>query len=175
MKLYKSFPQYSVSDHKPVVGKFVFKTFSDYVDRIVEFEIIHEWRIDQENVVGFSTDDDSLSDWDWIGLYKVSFSLKEKKLELFWVIINLFNSQADFSSIDEYVSFVYLNQVKPTASATNESSSESGRTRKIHFPDSLIRTPGKYCLLYVTADSGSILGISNTFEAKSFGPSSFHT
>lgn len=145
MKLYKSFPHYSVSDHKPVAGEFVFKVFSDYIERVVEFEIIQEWRIDQENLAAFVPSDDvSLSDWDWIGIYK-----------------------ADFSSLDEYVSFVYLNQIKTTSTVVSETStSKTGRKKEIHFPDGLVRSPGRYCLLYVTADSASVLGMSATFEAK---------
>lgn len=73
MEFYKSFPQYSISDHKPVAGEFVFKVFRDYSERLIEFEPLSAWYIDQENVVIFLPSDDvSLSDWDWIGIYKVS-------------------------------------------------------------------------------------------------------
>lgn len=72
MQSYKSFPNYKVSDHKPVAGEFVFKVFSDYSDNVVEFSRIKKWIINEENIVSFAADGIRISDWDWIGIYKVS-------------------------------------------------------------------------------------------------------
>ncbi|KAL0272218.1 UNVERIFIED_CONTAM: hypothetical protein PYX00_005278 [Menopon gallinae] len=152
MQFYKCFSDYIISDHKPVAGKFIFKVFSNYSDRIIEFEPIKKWYIDEENTVTITPGDDVLvSDWDWIGVYK-----------------------ADYGALDEYLSFVYINSYR---SATPESASSprppEGTTitrhrlhrKEIKFPDGMVRTAGQYCLLYLTADSGSVLGISSPFEA----------
>ena len=70
---YKSFPNYLVSDHKPIAGEFIFKVFSDYSDRTIEFNPVKTWYINEENIVHFTAEDIRISDWDWIGVYKVIF------------------------------------------------------------------------------------------------------
>ncbi|EEB10061.1 Skeletal muscle and kidney-enriched inositol phosphatase, putative [Pediculus humanus corporis] len=138
---YKSFPNYLVSDHKPIAGEFIFKVFSDYSDRTIEFNPVKTWYINEENIVHFTAEDIRISDWDWIGVYK-----------------------HNFCALDDYVSFVYVNTVSTTAS--EGLNLNSMRRKEIKFPDGMVRTEGKYCLIYMTADSGSVLGISLPFEAK---------
>lgn len=72
MGFYKSFPNYQASDHKPIAGEFTFKVFSDYSDRVIEFSPIKKWYINEENIVSFNAEDIRISDWDWIGVFKVS-------------------------------------------------------------------------------------------------------
>lgn len=174
MQFYKSFPNYLVSDHKPIAGEFVFKVFSDYSDRLIKFGPIKKWCINEENVVYFTAEDTRVSDWDWIGVFKVIFFSLDNQISslvfIIFLILFLIFFQYNFSALDEYVSFVYVNTVSSDSLRSNLSDENSlsnySRRKEIRFPDGMVRTEGKYCLLYLTADSGSVLGMSSVFKAE---------
>ncbi|KAK7863761.1 hypothetical protein R5R35_011162 [Gryllus longicercus] len=132
---YKSFDSYVLSDHKPVVAEFNIKVFSDYYDRVVEFEPVNTWYLEEENSASYSLAGDvEPTYWDWIGIYKDGFT-----------------------SLDDYLSYVYAPRATPGTANRSE-------TRRVTFPDTALRAPGRYCLLYFSHNSGSVLGMSNPFD-----------
>lgn len=71
---YKSINSYCLSDHKPVLGEFIIKVFSDYYERVVEFEPIPTWYLGEQDsyTATFSLAEDvQPSLWDWVALFKV--------------------------------------------------------------------------------------------------------
>ncbi|KAK9512782.1 hypothetical protein O3M35_001122 [Rhynocoris fuscipes] len=83
---YKAIDNFSCSDHRPVMGIFTIKVFSDYAERVVKFQPIQSWFTNQENsatcLLGADVDPKI---WDWVGIFK-----------------------ENFSSLDEYQGFIYL-------------------------------------------------------------------
>ncbi|KAK7578145.1 hypothetical protein V9T40_010350 [Parthenolecanium corni] len=159
---YDSIEQYTLSDHKPVISELLMKVFSNYSDRLVEIRIMGTWKCDQENKAMIVLESDVTPTlWDWIGLF-----------------------QDNFNSLDDYAHYVYLTMdsdvTSPPSSSDNETSSgtsvsssptftanrSSGNKYVVTFPDTAVRSPGQYRLLYFTRDSSSVLGMSDRFEVK---------
>jgi len=132
---YRSIDEYVQSDHKPVVGEFIIKVFSDYYERIVKFLPVDLWYLDEDNSASYTLSGDvEPTVWDWIGVFKEGFS-----------------------SLDEYLCYVY-------AARGNVSGNGNSRVRKVVFPDTAVRETGAYRLLYFSYNSGSVLGMSEVFE-----------
>jgi len=78
----------------------------------------------------------------------------------------VFLFQADFASVNDYVSFLYVNP-RPTDEASPRPIRKNvmGQDRKIHvtFPELIVRPGAEYVLLYITEDSSSVLGMSEPF------------
>ncbi|KAJ9598186.1 hypothetical protein L9F63_011124 [Diploptera punctata] len=132
---YRSLEDYIQSDHKPVVGEFVIKVFSDYFERVVEFLPVDTWFLDEENTASYTLSGDVQPTlWDWIGVFKDGFS-----------------------SLEDYLCYVYA--VKSSVSGNGNS-----RVKQVIFPDTAVRAPGPYRLLYFSHNSGSVLGMSDVFQ-----------
>ncbi|PNF32338.1 Inositol polyphosphate 5-phosphatase K [Cryptotermes secundus] len=132
---YRSVEEYVQSDHKPVIGEFIIKVFSDYYERVVEFLPFELWYVDEENSASYTLSGDVQPTlWDWIGVFKDGFT-----------------------SLDDYLCYVY-------AARSTVSGNSNCRVKKVDFPDTAVREVGPYRLLYFSHNSGSVLGMSEAFE-----------
>lgn len=144
---YKSHMNYRSSDHRPVTASFQIKVFRPTIEKLVEFHNIPMWYTNEENKVFFkicSTLETSHDDW--IALFK-----------------------ADFSSLDEYVAYVYSpkNNVHDYCEEAHESTGISNRPGEysVVFPETSVNFDGTYVLVYFSHASRSIYGMSNTFDS----------
>nr|CAD7257915.1 unnamed protein product [Timema shepardi] len=134
---YNSLDYYTLSDHKPVVAEFIIKVFSDYFERMIEFQPLDTWYIDEENYASYTLSGDvEPTMWDWIGVFKDGFT-----------------------SLEEYLCYVYAMR------GTNNTNTARSRVKSVVFPITAVRTPGQYRLLYFSNNSGSVLGMSEAFRA----------
>ncbi|XP_014278475.1 inositol polyphosphate 5-phosphatase K-like [Halyomorpha halys] len=145
---YSSIQNFSVSDHKPVVGLFSVKVFCNYAERVVKFLPIQSWYTNQENLAHCIMGSDvTPSPYDWVGIYR-----------------------DDFTSLDEYYGFVYV--MRHNGDSGNGMPGlqipcpKPGDRLELRFYENIIRFPRKYRLLYFSHDSGSVLGMSSSFELK---------
>ncbi|XP_020281768.1 inositol polyphosphate 5-phosphatase K-like [Pseudomyrmex gracilis] len=132
---YKSHPNYSVSDHKPVTGEFEITVRPNVKDCTVEFQDC----IMEDNVISFNMQKDfAPSNGDWIGLFT-----------------------NDFSSLDDYIVYEYVSRNKPSSVPGEPHSSKE----RIFFNDTALRHSEMYCLVYVgqRGDFIEILGVSSGF------------
>jgi hypothetical protein len=65
--------------------------------------------------------------------------------------------QEGFTSLDDYLCYVYAARVAVSGNGNS-------RVKKVVFPDTAVRAPGTYRLLYFSYNSGSVLGMSEAFE-----------
>ncbi|XP_053609376.1 inositol polyphosphate 5-phosphatase K-like isoform X2 [Plodia interpunctella] len=145
---YNHMPQYTVSDHKPVVAQYNIKTFSNYTEKTVEFAPISRiWYIgdaDFRTKITLSPDVDVNSN-DWIGIY-----------------------DANFHSLDDYITYEYITKVSLPQTPAGPG---HPRVTMLSFPvGSGVRTPGFYRFIYFSQpnnDVRSVLGISEPFEVSS--------
>ncbi|XP_044269023.1 phosphatidylinositol 4,5-bisphosphate 5-phosphatase A-like isoform X1 [Tribolium madens] len=160
---YKHHPSYQLSDHKPVTAEFNIKipakhlklstrvsvdqVFSDYSERIVEFDKIVSWNQDEENKAKYKiTKDIPATKDDWIGLFK-----------------------DNFSGLDDYVTYEYVSKCAsptPEKKSPTGSSSKNEQKYEITFSELPNRCRGNYCLVYFSQSEDkviSVLGISNSF------------
>nr|CAD7447108.1 unnamed protein product [Timema bartmani] len=134
---YNSLDYYTLSDHKPVVAEFIIKVFSNYFERVIEFQPLDTWYIDEENYASYTLSGDvEHTMWDWIGVFKDGFT-----------------------SLEEYLCYVYAMR------GTNNTNTARSRVKTVVFPITAVRTPGQYRLLYFSNNSGSVLGMSEAFRA----------
>jgi endonuclease/exonuclease/phosphatase family metal-dependent hydrolase len=161
---YRHHPSYLLSDHKPVTAEFNIKipakhlklstglsadqVFSDYSERIVEFDKVVSWTQDEENTAKYKiTQDIPSTKEDWIGLFK-----------------------ENFSSLDDYVTYEYVSKCStPTSEAKSPMKGASSKNElkyDITFSELPNRCRGNYCLVYFSQSDDkviSVLGISNSF------------
>ncbi|XP_037936209.1 phosphatidylinositol 4,5-bisphosphate 5-phosphatase A [Teleopsis dalmanni] len=171
---YKSFPGYTMSDHKPVTSEFLLKLYPNYRAPCVEFTDIPIWEIGEEYTVEYKKPNDfEERDHDWIGIYRVNYA-----------------------SLTEYIAYEYVNQAEtPPSSDSTEvdtyfdtpSTHRRGRHHhrnrqrlrrqreandelvRIDFSDDIeLKCNETYLLIYVqnTGLRGvtSIAGMSNAFQ-----------
>ncbi|TGZ56324.1 Inositol polyphosphate 5-phosphatase K [Temnothorax longispinosus] len=133
---YKSHPNYSVSDHKPVTGEFNIVVRPNVENHFVEFQDCTV----EENFISYKLQRDFIpSNGDWIGLFP-----------------------NEFSSLDDYIIYEYVSRGKPTSI----SDEPHANTERISYNDSALRLSEMYCLVYVAqrGDLMEILGVSPEFS-----------
>ncbi|KAG5334381.1 INP5K phosphatase, partial [Acromyrmex charruanus] len=133
---YKSHPDYSVSDHKPVTGEFDIVVRPNVEENIVEFQDC----IVEENFISYKLQRDFIpSNGDWIGLFP-----------------------NEFSSLDDYIIYEYVSRGKPMS----VSDEPHANTERISYNDSALRLSEMYCLVYVAQRGYlmEVLGVSPEFS-----------
>uniref|UniRef100_A0A3Q0T809 Inositol polyphosphate-5-phosphatase Ka n=1 Tax=Amphilophus citrinellus TaxID=61819 RepID=A0A3Q0T809_AMPCI len=84
--LYTSIMEYSISDHKPVIGVFTLELRKMYETPLVRLQAEGDWSADIDAMVVYSPlQPFPSSTWDWIGLYKVGFSSVLDYITYTWV------------------------------------------------------------------------------------------
>ncbi|XP_070826847.1 inositol polyphosphate 5-phosphatase K-like isoform X2 [Chaetodon trifascialis] len=84
--LYTSMMEYSISDHKPVVGIFTLELRKMYGTPLVRLQAEGDWSADLDALVIYSPlQPFPSSTWDWIGLYKVGFNSVSDYITYTWV------------------------------------------------------------------------------------------
>ncbi|CAH1958312.1 unnamed protein product [Acanthoscelides obtectus] len=115
---YKSHPSYTLSDHRPVTAEFVIKVFSDYAERVVEFDKIIAWNEKDENKAIYRLKKElPHTKEDWIGIFK-----------------------EDFCSLDDYITYEYVSKCaspSPETPTKHPHSPKFQRAKKfeITFPE----------------------------------------
>lgn len=135
---------------------------------------VEDWYLDEMNSVFCHIGDDvKHSPWDWVGLYKVQiFYLNPLSAGFYcfayWlpVLTTPLSFQEDFSSLDDYLCYVYVSTTPFWAEQSMNQSSQNRNTLKLTFPDTAARLPGKYQVVYVTNSPVSVLGISAPFQVS---------
>lgn len=85
-ELYSSIMEYSVSDHKPVIGIFNLKMRKMVDTPLVRLQPEGDWSADIDAMVIYGPMQPfPSSTWDWIGLYKVGFSSVSDYITYTWV------------------------------------------------------------------------------------------
>ncbi|XP_074535540.1 inositol polyphosphate 5-phosphatase K-like isoform X1 [Halichoeres trimaculatus] len=85
-ELYTSQMEYSISDHKPVIGIFTLVLRKIHTTPLVRLQPEGDWSADIDSIVLYSPlQPFPSSTWDWIGLYKVGFSSVSDYLTYTWV------------------------------------------------------------------------------------------
>ncbi|PSN56506.1 Phosphatidylinositol 4 [Blattella germanica] len=72
-------------------------------------------------------------------------------------VVGEFVIKDGFTSLEDYLCYVYA--VKGAVSGNS-----NGRIKKVIFPETAVRGPGLYRLLYFNHNSGSVLGMSDAFQ-----------
>uniref|UniRef100_A0A7N8WQE0 Inositol polyphosphate-5-phosphatase K n=1 Tax=Mastacembelus armatus TaxID=205130 RepID=A0A7N8WQE0_9TELE len=102
--MYTSIMEYSISDHKPVVGIFTLELRKMYKTPLVRLQAEGDWSADIDAVVLYSPlQPFPSSTWDWIGLYKVGFTSVSDYITYTWV-------KDDEVAINEEVIQVYVSK-----------------------------------------------------------------
>ncbi|CAN9511143.1 unnamed protein product [Ophioblennius macclurei] len=85
-ELYTSNMEYSISDHKPVIGIFNLQLRKMLDTPLVRLQAEGDWSADIDAIVIYSPlQPFASSTWDWIGLYKVGFSSVSDYITYTWV------------------------------------------------------------------------------------------
>ncbi|XP_038548963.1 inositol polyphosphate 5-phosphatase Ka isoform X2 [Micropterus salmoides] len=85
-ELYTSNMEYSISDHKPVIGVFTLELRKMYNTPLVRLQAEGDWSADIDAMVVYSPlQPFPSSTWDWIGLYKVGFTCVSDYITYTWV------------------------------------------------------------------------------------------
>ncbi|XP_029965256.1 inositol polyphosphate 5-phosphatase Ka isoform X2 [Salarias fasciatus] len=85
-ELYTSNMEYSISDHKPVIGIFNLQLRKMFDTPLVRLQAEGDWSADIDAMVIYSPlQPFTSSTWDWIGLYKVGFSSVLDYITYTWV------------------------------------------------------------------------------------------
>uniref|UniRef100_A0A671Y3Z1 Inositol polyphosphate-5-phosphatase Ka n=1 Tax=Sparus aurata TaxID=8175 RepID=A0A671Y3Z1_SPAAU len=83
---YTSIMEYSISDHKPVVGIFTLELRKMYTTPLVRLQPEGDWSADIDSMVLYSPlQPFPSSTWDWIGLYEVGFTSVSDYITYTWV------------------------------------------------------------------------------------------
>ncbi|TMS07609.1 Inositol polyphosphate 5-phosphatase K [Larimichthys crocea] len=83
---YTNIMEYSISDHKPVIGVFTLELKKMYSTPLVRLQAEGDWSADMDAMVLYSPlQPFPSSTWDWIGLYKVGFTSASDYITYMWV------------------------------------------------------------------------------------------
>jgi len=139
---YKSHMKYRTSDHRPVTAAFKIKVFRQTIEKMVEFRHIVSWNLSGSNTVYYNVCPTlETSPEDWIAVYK-----------------------SDFSSLDDYVAYVYLPSNRPYEDVVDPC--VTGPTENaVVFTENSIPVAGVYVLLYFSHPPKCVYGMSAPFEA----------
>uniref|UniRef100_A0A1A9WWZ9 Inositol polyphosphate-related phosphatase domain-containing protein n=1 Tax=Glossina brevipalpis TaxID=37001 RepID=A0A1A9WWZ9_9MUSC len=177
---YKSHPDYSISDHKPVTGEFSIKLFPSDKIPIIHFSDLYVWRIGEENTVEYTKPVTFKEcEHDWIGVY-----------------------QCEYTSLRDYVAYEYVCQAEsppPSPDLTTDpffthaprrlsqrhrnpnylrrQMRDNDEIVRLDFADDIELKSGEQYVLIYFQNSGlrgvtSVYGISNVFRAEMAGSSS---
>ncbi|KAM3616809.1 uncharacterized protein V6R79_023744 [Siganus canaliculatus] len=103
-ELYTSNMEYSISDHKPVIGIFTLELRKMYRTPLVQLQPEGDWSADIDAMVLYSPlQPFPSSAWDWIGLYKVGFASVSDYITYTWV-------KDDEVAFNEEVTQVYVSK-----------------------------------------------------------------
>uniref|UniRef100_UPI003AB0A495 inositol polyphosphate 5-phosphatase Ka isoform X1 n=1 Tax=Centroberyx gerrardi TaxID=166262 RepID=UPI003AB0A495 len=101
---YTSNMEYSISDHKPVIGLFTLQLRKMYETPLVSLQAEGDWSADIDAMVLYSPlQPFPSSAWDWIGLYKVGFTSVSDYITYTWV-------KDDEVSCNEELTQVYVSK-----------------------------------------------------------------
>uniref|UniRef100_A0A3P9GXF2 Inositol polyphosphate-5-phosphatase Ka n=1 Tax=Oryzias latipes TaxID=8090 RepID=A0A3P9GXF2_ORYLA len=85
-ELYTSSMEFSISDHKPVLGIFSVELKKKFDTPLVRLQTEGDWSADIDSMILYSPlQPFPSSSWDWIGLYKVGFSSVSDYITYTWV------------------------------------------------------------------------------------------
>ncbi|XP_055317820.1 inositol polyphosphate 5-phosphatase K [Sitodiplosis mosellana] len=145
---YRSHPQFTISDHKPVTSEFTINVYEDPTDKMVEFTPLHIWEIGEENNIEYTLPlgFDEMSS-DWVGIYK-----------------------ENFDSLDDYITYEYTSRSK----APNGDYPHDKVIYHLEFPDTVdLEEDQRFVLLYFHSSKNvtSLVGISEPFKAEKRCPS----
>uniref|UniRef100_H2M101 Inositol polyphosphate-5-phosphatase Ka n=2 Tax=Oryzias latipes TaxID=8090 RepID=H2M101_ORYLA len=85
-ELYSSSMEFSISDHKPVLGIFSVELKKKFDTPLVRLQTEGDWSADIDSMILYSPlQPFPSSSWDWIGLYKVGFSSVSDYITYTWV------------------------------------------------------------------------------------------
>ncbi|XP_018567291.1 phosphatidylinositol 4,5-bisphosphate 5-phosphatase A-like isoform X2 [Anoplophora glabripennis] len=149
---YRCHHSYTLSDHKPVSAEFIIKVFSEYAERVIEFEKIVSWNEREENKVVYRVTKDILpTKEDWIGLFK-----------------------DNFSSLDDYITYEYVSKCASPCQDRKGGSPKLQRSLKyeVTFSELPNRCNGNYRLVYFSQTEDkvtSVLGLSDPFPIVKTG------
>uniref|UniRef100_A0AAV2J0P3 Inositol polyphosphate-related phosphatase domain-containing protein n=1 Tax=Knipowitschia caucasica TaxID=637954 RepID=A0AAV2J0P3_KNICA len=133
-ELYTSHMEYSLSDHKPVVGCFRLELRKMLDSPLVCLRAEGDWSADIDSIVLYSPQQPfPSSSWDWIGLYKVGFS-----------------------SVSDYITYTW---VKDNEAAFNDELMQVFMSK-----EEIPVRGGDCVLCYFCSSLQSIIGISETFK-----------
>ncbi|KAJ8909623.1 hypothetical protein NQ315_002092 [Exocentrus adspersus] len=126
------------------------QVFSDYAERVIEFERIASWNEKEENKAVYRITKDIIpTKEDWIGLFK-----------------------ENFSSLDDYITYEYVSKCASPCEETKGSSPkcqpklQRPLKYEVTFSELPSRCKGNYCLVYFSQSEDkviSVLGISDPF------------
>nr|XP_046244395.1 inositol polyphosphate 5-phosphatase Ka isoform X3 [Scatophagus argus] len=103
--LYISNMEYSISDHKPVIGIFTLEMRKMYGSPLVRLQAEGDWSADIDAMVLYSPlQPFPSSSWDWIGLFKVGFTSVSDYITYTWV------KDGEVAFNDEVMQVVYVDK-----------------------------------------------------------------
>nr|XP_012771275.2 inositol polyphosphate 5-phosphatase K isoform X1 [Maylandia zebra] len=140
--VYTSMMEYSISDHKPVIGIFTLELRKMYETPLVRLRAEGDWSADIDAMVVYSPlQPFPSSTWDWIGLYKVGFS-----------------------SVSDYITYTW---VKDDEVAFNEEVIQVVTLVSVYVSKEEIPVQGGDCVLcYYCNALKCIIGISEPFQVQ---------
>uniref|UniRef100_A0A8C6UCH7 Inositol polyphosphate-5-phosphatase K n=1 Tax=Neogobius melanostomus TaxID=47308 RepID=A0A8C6UCH7_9GOBI len=135
--LYTSRMEYSISDHKPVIGVFSLELRKMYETPLVRLWPEGDWSADIDAIVFYSPQQPfPSSSWDWIGLYKVGFS-----------------------SVSDYITYTWVKD--------NEAAFNDELMQMFISKEEIPVRGGDCVLCYYSSTLRSIIGISEPFKVRS--------
>jgi len=150
---------YRISDHRPVSAIYTCSVFKPTIEKIVHFAEIPVWYVGEVNSIRFTVCPTyEIASEDWIALYK-----------------------ADFTSLDDYVSYVYAPHGHPQRSASYRDLVQAldelvgvntplPIDHTVHFAENSVNFEGSYVLIYMSHSSRSVYAVSNSFEVVCGSP-----
>ncbi|XP_050430745.1 inositol polyphosphate 5-phosphatase K-like [Adelges cooleyi] len=163
---YNHIDSITLSDHKPVYGEsrvqISNKNCVESNIQTVVFHPIQEWLLESENEVTLRVKGFTPNVNDWIGIYNENFTSLNDYLSYVYLPSETIDPEEDsisdptnFNSISPICRVQFLPEVFPDGS----------KSVCLKFSETSVLNPGKYILIYFSANNHSVLGVSQTFVA----------